>query len=258
YVPAIAYKIHEERESANISLKGIAIGDGLCDPETMIDYGDFLYQIGLVDELQRQHFIREQKKVVDHIKSGRYSDAFYTFDALLNGDFTSPSYFTNASGLTFYFNYLFTNEPKSFSYYTKYLSIANVRKMLHVGNLKFNDGEAVERHLLNDIMQSVKPWVAVLMNNYKTLIYSGQLDIIVAAPLTENFLRSVDWKYRNEYLAAKRRIWRVEASDEEVAGYVRKVHNFYQVVVRRAGHILPYDQPRTAFHMITRFVDGTL
>ena len=31
-------------------LKGLAIGDGLCDPLHQMDYGDFLYQVGLLDE----------------------------------------------------------------------------------------------------------------------------------------------------------------------------------------------------------------
>jgi vitellogenic carboxypeptidase-like protein len=31
-------------------LKGLAIGDGMCDPVNQLDLGDFLYQTGLVDE----------------------------------------------------------------------------------------------------------------------------------------------------------------------------------------------------------------
>ena len=34
-------------------LKGLAIGDGLCDPSHQLDYGDFLYQVGLLDEADR-------------------------------------------------------------------------------------------------------------------------------------------------------------------------------------------------------------
>ena len=42
-----------------------------------------------------------------------------------------------------------------------------VRKAIHVGNLTYNDGSAVEKHLLKDVMDTVKPWIAVLMDNYK-------------------------------------------------------------------------------------------
>jgi hypothetical protein len=36
----------------------MAIGDGLCDPETMTDYGDFLFSIGLIDEDDRDYFAK--------------------------------------------------------------------------------------------------------------------------------------------------------------------------------------------------------
>ena len=55
YVPAITYKIHAENLDPNvkvrINLKGMAIGDGVCDPINQYDYGDFLYQVrGIKDE----------------------------------------------------------------------------------------------------------------------------------------------------------------------------------------------------------------
>lgn len=134
-----------------------------------------------------------------------------------------------------------------------------------MGNRPYNDGAAVEQHIVNDIMQSVRPWVEELLDaGYRTLIYSGQLDIIVAAPLSENFLQALQWKGKERYRAAPRTIYKVgqrggagDNSQELVAGYVRQVDGLlYQIIIRNAGHILPYDQPRVAHDMITRFVRG--
>ena len=61
------------------------------------------------------------------------------------------------------------------------------------------------------------------------LLYTGQLDVIVAVPLTERMLQSLDWSYADEYKNADRTVWRVRPNDTEVAGYVRRVHDFYQV-----------------------------
>ena len=58
-------------------------------------------------------------------------------------------------------------EPEEYGYYGNYLADPSVRLAIHVGNLTYNDGTPVEKHLLNDIMASVKPWIAVLLNNYK-------------------------------------------------------------------------------------------
>ena len=87
----------------------------------------------------------------------------------------------------------------------------------------------------------------------KVLFYNGQLDVIIPYPATENFINQLQWKGAEEYSASARRIWKVRG---EVAGYARQVRNFRQVMVRNAGHILPYDQPVWAFDMIMRFVEG--
>ena len=87
----------------------------------------------------------------------------------------------------------------------------------------------------------------------KVLFYNGQLDVIIPYPATENFLNQLQWKGADEYSTSARRIWKVRG---EVAGYARQVRNFRQVMVRNAGHILPYDQPVWAFDMIMRFVEG--
>ena len=78
-----------------------------------------------------------------------------------------PSYFTNATGYHYYFNYLLTKEPKEFGFYGDLISKPEVRKAIHVGSLTHNNGTVVEKHLVNDMMQSVKPWIQAVMEHYK-------------------------------------------------------------------------------------------
>ena len=54
-----------------------------------------------------------------------------------------------------------------FQYYGELLALPEVRKSIHVGNLTYNDGAEVEKHIINDIMDTVKPRVTLLMNKYK-------------------------------------------------------------------------------------------
>uniref|UniRef100_H3B7I3 Carboxypeptidase vitellogenic like n=1 Tax=Latimeria chalumnae TaxID=7897 RepID=H3B7I3_LATCH len=109
-------------------------------------------------------------------------------------------------------------------------------------------------------MLSLNPWflyiALAIAKNCVVMLYSGQLDVIVAAPLTERFLPTVPWSKVEEYKQADRTYWKIRSSDTEVAGYVRQVGEFYQVIVRGGGHILPYDQPERSFDMIDRFVSG--
>ena len=67
----------------------------------------------------------------------------------------------------------------------------------------------------------------------QVMLYSGQLDVIVALPLTQAMLQTVNWQYLHEYQRANRAVWKVKPDDVEVAGYVRRVHNFYQVLPQK-------------------------
>ncbi|KAF4020154.1 hypothetical protein G4228_012154, partial [Cervus hanglu yarkandensis] len=227
YVPAIAHYIHilNPVTTMKINLKGIALGDAYSDPKSIIEgYPSFLFQIGLLDEQEKKYFQKQCNDCVKFIHQEKWLQAF--------------------------------EEPDDQSYYGKFLSLPHVRQAIHVGNQTFSDGAKVEKYLREDTVKSVKPWLAEIMNNYKVLIYNGQLDVIVAASLTERSLMAVDWKGSQKYKKAEKKVWRILKSDPEVAGYVRQVDNFCQVIVRGGGHILPYDQPLRAFDMINRFIFG--
>ncbi|KAF7669426.1 hypothetical protein LDENG_00186620 [Lucifuga dentata] len=254
YVPAISYYIHKSNPTAKvkINLKGMAIGDGLCDPEVMLGgYAEFMYQTGMIDELQKQYVIQQTDNGVQLIQQKKWVEAFEVFDRLLNGDMEPyPSFFQNATGCSNYFNYMLCQEPEDQKYFSQFVTLPQVRHSIHVGNLTFHDGS-------QDVMQSIKPWLGVLMDNYRVLMYSGQLDVIVAAPLTERFLPTVNWTRAADYQKAPRFHWKLQPTDTEVAGYVRQVGEFYQIVIRGGGHILPYDQPARSFDMIDRFLSTT-
>lgn len=80
---------------------------------------------------------------------------------------------------------------------------------------------------MRQLRQSFLIWG--ISSHVQVLIYSGQLDVIVAAPLTERFLPTVNWTGAAEYKTAPRFHWKVQPSDTEVAGYVKQVKEFYQV-----------------------------
>lgn len=89
-------------------------------------------------------------------------------------------------------------------------------------------------------MQSVAKWMPTLMDNYKVLTYNGQLDIILGAPAAEKYYKTIDWSGNKEYNNAKKQIWKVPG-DPSIAGYVRSVRNYRQVVVLACGHMVPLD-----------------
>lgn len=86
------------------------------------------------------------------------------------------------------------------------------------------------------------------------LFRAGNMDGICGAPTTDTFVSALQWDGAKEYARTGRTIWKVRATDGEVAGYSRSFRQFYRVIVRNAGHLLPLDQPERAFDMIDRFV----
>jgi len=53
-------------------LQGLIVGDGLCEPETMFPaYAPFMYNIGLLDENQRDFFAASADNAVTFIKAGK-------------------------------------------------------------------------------------------------------------------------------------------------------------------------------------------
>ena len=124
----------------------------------------------------------------------------------MNGDQTGhPSVFVNTTGFQYYFNYLQDAMPPELHNYNNYVQLSAVRKAIHVGSMKWNNGDRVkmkfaailwcqqfhslycllyswllpshtvslnttfqvEKELLNDFMQSVKPWIEELLEHYK-------------------------------------------------------------------------------------------
>jgi vitellogenic carboxypeptidase-like protein len=149
-----------------------------------------------------------------------------------------------------------TSEPKDMGYYNNFVQLPSVRRSIHVGNRPYNDGSMVEKFMREDMYKSVAPLVVDILDareNYNVLFYNGQLDIIVASPLTENFLCKLSWHGQENWENATRKIWRV---GNEVAGYAKVEDNLTFLIVRNAGHIVPYDQPKNSFDLITRFTAG--
>ena len=62
--------------SHTLYFAGLAIGNGLCDPEHMLKYGDYLYQIGLIDLNARAVFHEMENLGIKYIQEKKWNEAF--------------------------------------------------------------------------------------------------------------------------------------------------------------------------------------
>lgn len=261
YIPYLAMKIHEENTKPNtlteelINLKGMAIGNGYCDPINQIDYGSYLYQHGMLDDNQLNVFKKYQRQVTIEIQNCNWVSADLLLDQLMDGSLTNLSFYKLYTGYDNYYNLLEPTLEDDMTDFESLLSIDNVRRSIHVGGLPFNDGNIVARHLAQDMLKSAASVISLLLSHYRILFYNGQLDVVVAYPLTVNFLRNLEFSSSSVYKTAPRHIWKV---GKEIAGYVKTAGNLTEVLVRNAGHMVPRDQPEWAYDMICRFINSNL
>jgi len=259
YVPACAHTIHHMNKNATqkINLKGISIDDGLLEAEIQfVGFGELGYYLSLLDSNERDVVNGYEERFQNAVRNKDPLLAFNIFDELLNGDFFPyHTYFYNVTGNGNYFNIMDVDYPDN--PYDQFITQSSIREMIHVGDRPYSGYNAtVEQHLRKDWLVTTRFQLETLLDHYKVLIYNGQNDLILGPPLTENFLKTLTWKRSAEYLKTKKIVWRINPSDSNVAGFAKEVGNFRQVIIRNAGHMVPLDQPESAFDMITRFVEG--
>lgn len=265
YLPNLAHLIIKKRKFKNF--KGIAIGNGFTDPVMQVKgAGDYLYQQGFVDAATRDLFIEKEQKCSEIVEiinqnklclTGKIENLLKPCRDIMD-PFSNNTLFANATGYGYVYNILQSRPPaKEDSRMEAYLEKASVRKSIHIGNLtRHFEQMKVQQHLGISILQSEKKHVEELLaKNYKVLIYSGQLDIIFPYVITVNYLKTLDFKYMDEYNKAPRFIWKV---DDDVAGYIKSAGSLTEVMVIGAGHMVPTEQPKRAWDLITKFTRDKL
>ncbi|XP_045472980.1 venom serine carboxypeptidase-like [Harmonia axyridis] len=247
YIPAISHYIlrvnRKLPDDSKVNLKGLAIGNGWTDPVNQLNYGDYLYQHGMIDLKTKKVLDNIRDQSIDLIKQGKYDEARDLQDEIL---YT----FTRETGITNMYNYLFAQDQDDEPLMDIFIQTSEIRKAIHVGNTKFQNGEEVNQALNNDVMRSVVHLLPDLLDNYRVLLYSGQVDIIVAYPLTVNYLQKLNFSSSAEYQTVDRSVWFV---DTDIAGFVKVAGNLTDLLVRDAGHMVPHDQPVWALDLIYRF-----
>ncbi|KAF5282411.1 hypothetical protein FQR65_LT14305 [Abscondita terminalis] len=228
YVPAISYHIMKQNPSASqkINLKGLAIGNGFCDPENQMGFGEYLYQLGLIDSHGKALIQEKVDEITELIQKEKWDDAYILVNNLIHGELDKPTLFTNLTGFTNLYNLLEINDTVEVNM-KKYVHVPRFRAALHVGNQTFSDGRKVLKALSTDFLQPATPHLTALLEQYKVLFYSGQFDILIAYPFTINFLEKMKFKDSEAYKSAQRHIWMI---DGDVAGYVKEAGNIMDIM----------------------------
>nr|XP_018897588.1 PREDICTED: venom serine carboxypeptidase-like [Bemisia tabaci] len=247
YIPAIGYKIYRENKVSDfkIHVGGLMLGNAWTDPINQLSYGAYLYKLGLIDRRTKSRMEEKEEFARALLRAGNWREADHTVDEVYNE-------FLQASGVDLY-DFVNDDVFKGMDDTRTFMEKEETRKAIHVGNLTFNDGYSSAWHLSDDVMQSVRPWVEELLQaeEFPILFYSGQLDVIVAYPLSLAFYDSLEWSHAYDYYKADRCKLVV---GNDVAGYYKTAGTFTEVMVRNTGHMVPTTQPKWAYGLLERFI----
>ena len=249
YIPTIAYKILQENQNSSnifIPLGGVGIGDGWTNPPVQATaYADFGFAAGVIDEEQREQVEVVQRNCYEHYQQGKLDksndEANEATDMIVKFGGGLNQYNIREFG------------DYDFTLMDDYLNLNTTKIMLHVPtNATFRDcGSKAYDAMDLDEMVPVIDLLPYLFNNTKVMFYNGQDDLICNASGTELYLSILQWYGLQGYLAAQKVVWAVGG---QVAGYARTYGNLTQVVVLKAGHMVPMDQPVNSLDMASRFI----
>lgn len=218
----------------------------------------------MVAEDGKRKFKEQEDLARDRIAVGDFTAAYHAMAEMM---ITTPSLYSNLTAMRNIYNAVWNNNPIPFEggYWDRYVQESSVRAALHVGRRPWSVLDAVYERLKYDIPRSVGPWLSALLDTgrYRVLLYSGQLDVIVPYRGTVNVARSLRWSGAEQFRNASRTIWRVPVQNCDqcnvvVAGYATASGPLTVLLVRNAGHMVPYDQPEWAYDLINRFTSGRL
>jgi len=252
YIPAASKYILEQNEKnqTKINLKGVGIGDGWTDPIIQLQsYGFFGVANALIDQNQYEEVKELQDSAVQLIKQGKMAEAQKASNDSLN------KVVKDAGNIWEYnYRYYLSGSENDQTDTTSWFNLPSTRRALHIPEeIVFSMvNQIVYNKMTNDFMTSMKDRFPFVLEKIPVMLYNGQDDLICNAPGSEAWISTIDWPHRQDYLNAKKSVWKNQ--DGEIAGYERSSHGLVQVIVLKAGHMVPADQPKNAQNLVDRFI----
>ncbi|GAX77586.1 hypothetical protein CEUSTIGMA_g5030.t1 [Chlamydomonas eustigma] len=115
--------------------------------------------------------------------------------------------------------------------------------------------KVVGEKMAADTMQSVKHLLPDVLEHIPVLLYQGQYDILDGPASSMAWINTLEWPGRQALLDDPGKLWRHK---DVVAGWLRQAGNLDHVVVYRAGHMVPHDQPTATKDMLNTWTQNVL
>ena len=271
YVPAVAHGVwlhNKAADAAKIKLTGVAIGNGLTDPEIQYEYyKDMIVSTNdheaAVGKVVHAAMVAATPPCVAAIKQCNKNHTYGACLPALEGCEIALEIPYTATGMNPYDMREKCKVPPlcyDFSNVATYLKRDDVRAALNVPKAaKWSDcNRAVTMgfELAGDYMKEYQQLIPDLIEDgIRYLIYAGDQDYICNWLGNQAWTLALPWSGKDAFNAAPVADWDVAGKK---AGELRKTDMFSFLRVIDAGHMVPMDQPEAALAMINAFTSNTL
>ncbi|KAF0714053.1 Aste57867_4067 [Aphanomyces stellatus] len=248
-----------DHPALHIRIDGVGIGNGWIHPPIQYDYSAFAHGHGLISLAQRHTLQHDYQQCLAAIDAGNLNAraCFRNLDNVLGsvgGDTQRLNVFDMRAYVTEMSQYP-PQKPLLRLLMNHAPFRASLPTMPSVADLAFDECNAQVYRTLQgeDGVSTLSDVGAMLAAGVRVLVYNGQWDMMCHALGTEALLLQADWPGADAYRRAARVTWRVPGMDPP-AGFAQSGGNLTFVVVRDAGHLVPYNAPAAALDMVTRFL----
>lgn len=243
-----------EAKEMTCNFKGVALGDGWLAPvDCMASYGPYLQALSLIDSEQAAE-----------VKT--YADKAAAAIAQNNGALATDlwgqqqNYISAACGGCNWYNAINSTDldaqeaqlnvicsPGGFFY-------EQFKQIVPAGVAFGSQAGTVFTQLSDAFMRDGVYAVEFLLKRpqIQVNVYSGQLDIIVDALCTEQWIGNMTWTGLSNYKKQSPQPIVINGIPE---GFVRSYQNFAFYRIFRAGHMVPNDNPQAAYWMLKHIIN---
>ena len=182
-----------------VNLKGIVLGGPYYDPETeSVAFFDYLYSMGVISHFDTKRHKAKVKEMYQNFTLGIAAKANFSTlftDLVLLNELPLPSLD----------NYV-TGKDADYEAVGAVMTTPRMRKALHVGKHQayHESNDELSELYGPDVLVSTKSKMAVLMDNYKVLVYNGDYDIVVSSVMIEAALLTTPWNGQAQYNTTSR------------------------------------------------------
>jgi cathepsin A (carboxypeptidase C) len=249
----------------HVNLKGVAIGNGLTDPEVQYKYyPEMAYNnphgikaVGKVEYEAMKKAVPTCTKMIHECNAAKVK---------LVGTFKCQAAF-NYCNMAMQVPYQLSGKNPydiskkcevkplcyDFSNITKFLNLESTRKALNVSDKspKWEScNMAINMMFRKDWMADLAPYVKDLLEaGIPVLIYAGDLDFICNYMGNKAWALGMDWKHKDDFNKAEDHEW------NNKTGLARTSNKFTFLQVYNAGHMSPTDQPEVTLEMVKQFLN---